>query len=65
MYRTAWQYGSARDAVFLVAAVGVVTAGVLGVNALLPTRPIPLTVNVISAAFIFLFHGMAACCRAC
>src|SRR5205823_8325808 len=33
--------------------------GVLGVNVLLPHRPIPLTVNVISAAFIFLFHAMA------
>jgi FlaA1/EpsC-like NDP-sugar epimerase len=60
VYRTAWQYASARDAVFLVAAIGVVTAGVLGVNALLPTRPLPLTVNVISAAFICL---LAVMCR--
>jgi FlaA1/EpsC-like NDP-sugar epimerase len=56
VYRTAWQYAGARDAVFMVAAVGVVTAGVLGVNALLPTRPLPLTVNVISAAFVLLLH---------
>src|SRR5205085_1057592 len=58
VYRTAWQYAGARDAVFMVAAVGVVTAGVLGVNALLPTRPLPLTVNVISAAFVILLHVM-------
>jgi FlaA1/EpsC-like NDP-sugar epimerase len=59
VYRTAWQYGSIRDAVLLALAVAVVTAGILSVNLLLPKRPIPLTVNVISAAFILLFHGMA------
>ena len=59
VYRTAWQYGSTRDALLLALAVGVVTAGILVVNYLLPKRPIPLTVNVISAAFIFLFHAMA------
>jgi FlaA1/EpsC-like NDP-sugar epimerase len=59
VYRTAWQYGSVRDALNLALAVGVVTTGILSVNVLLPHRPIPLTVNVISAAFIFLFHGMA------
>src|SRR6476469_9828004 len=56
VYRTAWRYAGARDAVFMVAAVGVVPAGDLGVHALLPTRPLPLTVNVISAAFIILLH---------
>lgn len=59
VYRTAWQYGSVRDALLLALAVGVVTAGIVTVNALLPKRPIPLSVNVISAAFIFLFHAMA------
>ncbi len=59
VYRTAWQYGSVRDALLLAGAVAVVTAGILTVNFLLPKRPIPLTVNVISAAFIFLFHAMA------
>src|SRR5262249_14021983 len=59
VYRTAWQYGSVRDAVYLAGAVAVVTTGILCVNVLLPHRPIPLTVNVISAAFIFLFHGTA------
>jgi FlaA1/EpsC-like NDP-sugar epimerase len=59
VYRTAWQYGSVRDAFILALAVGVVTAAVLIVNLLLPKRPIPLTVNVISAAFIFVFHGTA------
>jgi FlaA1/EpsC-like NDP-sugar epimerase len=59
VYRTAWQYGSMRDALLLAIAVGVVTAGILTVNVMLPKRPIPLTVNVISAAFIFLFHAMA------
>jgi FlaA1/EpsC-like NDP-sugar epimerase len=59
VYRTAWQYGSVRDALLLAAAVAIVTAGILTVNYLLPRRPIPLTVNVISAAFIFLFHGVA------
>jgi FlaA1/EpsC-like NDP-sugar epimerase len=58
VYRTAWQYGSVRDALVLAVAVGVVTGGVLLVNLLLPHRPIPLSVNVISAAFIFLFHAM-------
>ncbi len=59
IYRTAWRYGSVRDAILIAVAVALVTAGVLIVNLLLPKRPIPLTVNVISAAFIFLFHGMA------
>ncbi len=59
VYRTAWQYGSVRDALLLALAVGIVTTGILAVNALLPKRPIPLTVNVISAAFIFLFHALA------
>ncbi len=58
VYRTAWQYGGIRDAVMLAVAVALVTAGVLAVDALLPHRPIPLTVIVISAAFIFLFHAM-------
>ncbi len=58
VYRTAWQYGSVRDALLLFGAVAIVTAGILTVNALLPKRPIPLSVNVISAAFIFLFHGV-------
>jgi FlaA1/EpsC-like NDP-sugar epimerase len=57
VYRTAWQYGSLRDAVLLGGAVALVTAGVLIVNLLLPHRPIPLTVNVISAAFLLLGHG--------
>lgn len=59
VYRTAWQYGSVRDALLLALAVAVVTTGILTVNVLLPKRPIPLSVNVIGAAFIFLFHGMA------
>jgi FlaA1/EpsC-like NDP-sugar epimerase len=59
VYRTAWQYGSVRDALLLAASVAAVTASVLVVNALLPHRPIPLTVNVIGAAFILLFHAMA------
>ena len=59
VYRTAWQYGSVRDALMLAVAVALVTGGILFVNVLLPKRPIPLSVNVISAAFIFLFHAMA------
>jgi FlaA1/EpsC-like NDP-sugar epimerase len=58
VYRTAWQYGSVRDALMLAVAVAAVTAGVFAVNVLLPKRPIPLSVNVISAAFIFLVHAM-------
>ncbi|HXH22434.1 MAG TPA: SDR family NAD(P)-dependent oxidoreductase [Dehalococcoidia bacterium] len=58
VYRTAWQYGSVRDALMLAIAVALVTAAVFTVNVLLPKRPIPLSVNVISAAFIFLFHAM-------
>jgi FlaA1/EpsC-like NDP-sugar epimerase len=57
VYRTAWQYGSLRDALLLAVAVAVVTAGIMVVNVLLPKRDIPLTVNVISAAFILLGHG--------
>ncbi len=59
VYKTAWQYGSVRDALTLAGAVALVTGGILIVNSMLPHRPIPLTVNVISAAFIFLFHGLA------
>jgi FlaA1/EpsC-like NDP-sugar epimerase len=40
VYRTAWQYGSARDALMLAIAVALVTGAVLTVNALLPKRPI-------------------------
>ncbi len=58
VYRTAWQYGSLRDAVLLAVGVTVVTAAILMVQVMLPKRPIPLTVNVISAAFILLGHGM-------
>lgn len=57
VYSTAWQYGSLRDALLLAGAVALVTAGVLIINLLLPKRPIPLTVNVISAAFLLLGHG--------
>jgi FlaA1/EpsC-like NDP-sugar epimerase len=56
--RIAWQYGSLRDALLLATAVAVVTLAILIVNALLPKRPIPLTVNVTSAAFILLGHGI-------
>ncbi|MGE0057619.1 MAG: SDR family NAD(P)-dependent oxidoreductase [Dehalococcoidia bacterium] len=58
IYRTAWQYGSIRDAILLAVAVGVVTAAILVVQVLLPKRPIPLTVNVIAAAFIYLFAAL-------
>jgi len=58
VYRTAWQYGSLRDAVLLAVGVALVTAGILIVQIMLPHRPIPLTANVISAAFILLGHGM-------
>lgn len=58
VYRTAWQYGSVRDAILLAFAVGIVTAAILVVQVLLPKRPIPLTVNVIAAAFIFLFDAL-------
>jgi FlaA1/EpsC-like NDP-sugar epimerase len=58
VYRTAWQYGSLRDAALLVVSVALVTAAILIINALLPKRPLPLTVNVISAAFILLGHGI-------
>ena len=58
VYRTAWQYGSLRDALFLAIGVAVVTLGILIVQIMLPKRPIPLTANVISAAFILLGHGM-------
>ncbi|HEX5367823.1 MAG TPA: nucleoside-diphosphate sugar epimerase/dehydratase [Dehalococcoidia bacterium] len=58
VYETAWQYGSLRDAVLLATGVTLVTASVLIINALLPHRPIPLTVNVIAAAFLLLGHGM-------
>ncbi len=57
VYSTAWQYGSLRDALLLAGAVALVTAGVLIINLLLPKRPIPLTVNVISAAFLLIGHG--------
>jgi FlaA1/EpsC-like NDP-sugar epimerase len=41
----------------LAVAVAIVTAAILTVNALLPRRHLPLSVNVISAAFILLGHG--------
>lgn len=58
VYRTAWQYGDTMDAVYLGLAVSVVTVVAFGVNLMLENRPIPLSVNLISGAFIFLFMGL-------
>ena len=58
VYRTAWQYGGTLDAVYLGLAVSLVTVLAFGVNAMLENRPIPLSVNLISGAFIFLFMGL-------
>ena len=57
VYRTAWQYGSIPDAVYLGMAVSIVTIIAFGVNLMLEHRPIPLSVNLISGALIFLFMG--------
>jgi len=58
VYRTAWQYGGTLDAVYLGLAVSLVTVVAFGVNLMLEHRPIPLSVNLISGAFIFLFMGL-------
>ncbi len=57
VYRTAWQYGSIPDAVYLGVAVSLVTLVAFGVNLMLEHRPIPLSVNLISGVLIFLFMG--------
>ena len=57
VYRTAWQYGSIPDAVYLGVAVALVTVIAFGVNLMLENRPIPLSVNLISGVLIFLFMG--------
>ena len=58
VYRTAWQYGSVVDVFNLGLAVSVVTVLAFGVNVMLEHRPIPLSVNLISGALIFLFMGL-------
>jgi len=58
VYRTAWQYGSTLDAIYLGLAVSIVTIIAFGVNRMLENRPLPLSVNLISGAFIFLFMGL-------
>jgi FlaA1/EpsC-like NDP-sugar epimerase len=58
VYRTAWQYGGTLEAVYLGLAVSIVSVAALGVNRMLENRPIPLSVNLISGAFIFLFMGL-------
>ncbi len=58
VYRTAWQYGGTLDAVYLGLAVSLVTVVAFGVNAMLENRPIPLSVNLMSGAFIFMFMGL-------
>jgi len=58
VYRTAWQYGGTLDAIYLGLAVSLVTAVAFGVNVMLEHRPIPLSVNLIGGAFIFLFMGL-------
>jgi FlaA1/EpsC-like NDP-sugar epimerase len=58
VYRTAWQYGGTLDAVYLGLAVSLVTVIAFGVNLMLEHRPIPLSVNLIGGAFIFLFMGL-------
>jgi FlaA1/EpsC-like NDP-sugar epimerase len=58
VYRTAWQYGSIMDAVYLGLSVTLVTVAVFGVNAMLGHRPLPLSVNLISGAIILLGMGL-------
>ena len=59
VYRTAWRYGGAKDVLNLAVAILLVTAVVMVVNYLSPgSRPIPLSVNLIAAPFLFL--GMVA-----
>ncbi len=58
VYRTAWQYGSVVDAFNLGLAVSLVTVLAFGVNIMLEHRPIPLSVNLISGVFVFLFMGL-------
>lgn len=58
VYRTAWQYGGTLDVVYLGLAVTLVTVLAFGVNVMLENRPLPLSVNLISGAFIFLFMGL-------
>jgi FlaA1/EpsC-like NDP-sugar epimerase len=58
VYRTAWQYGSIMDAVYLGVSVTLVTLVVFGVNAMLGHRPIPLGANLIAGAIILLAMGL-------
>lgn len=58
IYRTAWQYASVSDAMNLAASVAIVSIILIGVNALLNPRHIPLTVTAIAPALIFLSMGV-------
>jgi FlaA1/EpsC-like NDP-sugar epimerase len=58
VYRTAWQYGGIVDVFNMGLAVTLVTLLAFGVNAMLEHRPIPLSVNLISGVFVFLFMGL-------
>ncbi len=58
VYQAAWQYGGLRDVSVLAVAVGLATAVTFGVNFSFHHRPIPVSVNLISGALIFLAMGL-------
>src|SRR5262249_26432056 len=57
IYRTAWRYGGAGDVVNLAKAVFLVTAALFFANFTREVRDIPLSVNLIGGALIFLASG--------
>jgi FlaA1/EpsC-like NDP-sugar epimerase len=59
VYRTEWKYASIADAISLASAVGLVSILVIGINALLSPRYIPLTVTATAPALIFLSMSVA------
>jgi FlaA1/EpsC-like NDP-sugar epimerase len=57
IYRTSWKYAGIVDAFNLALSIGVVSVFLFAINAFLSPRYIPLTVNVVAPALIFIAMG--------
>lgn len=57
IYHTAWQYGGVPDVLNLARSVIFATILILVVNVFVPERNLPLSVNLVAAAFAFIGMG--------
>lgn len=57
IYRTSWKYAGIVDALNLALSIGLVSIFLFGINGFLRPRHIPLTVNVVAPALMFIAMG--------